>query len=167
MWDVIWPRIFGVAINVPEPASHVFVQCGLEKSTVDLLVARTVYRTGGGQQRNAAATGVEQDGLPSRVDVGVIETKKLAGGRHEQRQAIEVGPSLDGLHRQQAFVRPASFTSMADVVDDECAFIHPPGNLLRGVVVPLSSGRARLEVGIRINLDHVVRVVIFANCVLL
>ena len=107
-------RIFGVAINVPEPASHVFVQCGLEKSTVDPLVARTVYRTGGGQQRNAAAT-AEQDGLPSRVDVGVIETKKLAGGRHEQRQAIEVGPSsMVSIVNRRSCAQPRSPSHMAN-----------------------------------------------------
>ena len=58
---------------------------------------------------------------------------------------------------------PPAFSAVADVIDNQGTFVHAPRNLGRGILVPLTAWGVGLDIGIGIDLDHVVFIVVGAN----
>ena len=52
---------------------------------------------------------------------------------------------------------------MPHVIDDECAFVHATGNFCRCAFVAFAAGCVGLDVGVGIDLGHVVRRVVRTN----
>ena len=150
-------RIFGCHVDVAQAsAATAFVQGRLEERPIHLLVARAVHRSGGGQQRHSPSVGVEQDGFPCRIRLGVVVPEQLAGRRHENRESPAVGPRLDGLQVEDALVGPTALTPVADVVHDQGTFVHTPGNFRSGVHVAFPARGVGLDIRVRVHLQDVV-----------
>jgi len=124
------------------------IECRGEEGGIQLLIGIAVNHPRCRHHSDGASVGVHHHHLAGGFELGVVEPRQLAGRREEERHAVQVVPCRNGRGIEHPLVRPAAFTTVADVVDEECPFAHLPVDRLLRFGITLTSGRGHLGVGI-------------------